>query len=67
MEEFRSLYSDNGTTPLVNNFRPVQDLHGRTVHKYSYSASGAAGSYVHVDIRLSFILLTCMFFSEIYA
>lgn len=67
MEEFRSLYLDNGTTHLVNNYRPVQDLYGRTVHKYSYSASGAAGSYLHVDIRLSFILLTCMFFSKIYA
>ncbi|XP_034318376.2 carbonic anhydrase [Magallana gigas] len=67
MEEFRSLYSDNGTTHLVNNFRPVQDLHGRTVHKYSYSASGAAGFYVNVDLRLSCILLTCMFFSKMYA
>lgn len=65
MEEFRSLYSNNGTTNLVNNFRPVQDLHGRTVHKYSYTASGAAGSYV--DLRLSCILLICMLFSKIYA
>lgn len=63
MEEFRSLYSDNGTTHLVNNFRSVQSLHGRTVHKYSYTASGAPSSYL--DLRVSCIPLICLFLSNI--
>ncbi|XP_061181513.1 carbonic anhydrase-like [Saccostrea echinata] len=41
MEALRTLHSDNGTTIMEKNYRPVQQLNNRIVHKYKYTHSGA--------------------------
>ncbi|CAH1779620.1 unnamed protein product, partial [Owenia fusiformis] len=33
LAQFRTLLKDDGLTNIVNNYRPVQDLNGRTVYK----------------------------------
>lgn len=42
MEEFRSLFEADMKTNIVDNFRPVQGLNGRTVYANTYQAPGPA-------------------------